>query len=453
MSVINNIINNLENDLHLRCQSDLLLGSVSVSPQRVALSSLCDSTVFIGDNLAYLMQFACTSAGIVDLCYIDPPYNTGSKFLYHDSRKSDSSGPFGTHSEWMSFMLPRLVAAREMLKNTGIIAISIDDYEHVYLKVLMDRIFGEDNFIGNIVVCRSKNGKGGKRNIAPSHEYLLVYGKSSASELRGQPDDDRSYNKADAHGKYKIDGLFRKKGEASLRVDRPNMYYPLYFNPESGQVFIDPAPGLKEVFPVDSKGIDRRWLWGRETTRERAWQLYASKKGVIYVKNYAGKENEKRTKVRTLWNDTAFYTERATNEISKLFGDKIFDTPKPLEYIKAILDCMTRPDALIMDFFAGSGTTAHAAMALNISDGGTRKTILMENDSPIKYAHAAYKAGFRAVSDITVARLKKLLEQFPDFTYTTYELREHQKNEAGNTLTFETYTCKGSEVQRYGNVR
>jgi adenine-specific DNA-methyltransferase len=103
----------------------------------------------------------------------------------------------------MSFMLPRLVAAREMLKNTGIIAISIDDYEYVYLKVLMDHIFGEDNFIGNIVVCRSKNGKGGKKNIAPSHEYLLVYGKTSASELRGQPDDDRSYNKIDDHGSYK----------------------------------------------------------------------------------------------------------------------------------------------------------------------------------------------------------------------------------------------------------
>jgi len=438
LSLIYSTINNLERLLHLRSQSDLLLDSVSISPQRITPSSLCDSTVFIGDNLAYLLHFACTSTGIVDLCYIDPPYNTGSKFLYHDSRKSNASGPFGTHSEWMAFMLPRLVAAREMLKETGVIAVSIDDYEHAYLKVLMDRIFGEDNFIGNIVVCRSKNGKGGQRNMASSHEYLLVYGKSSVSELRGQPDDDRSYNKADVYGKYKVDGLFRKKGEASLRTDRPNLYYPLYFNPDSGQVFIDPAPGLKEVFPVDSNGVERRWLWGRETARERAWRLYASKRGIIYVKNYAGKENEKRTKVRTFWNDTAFYTERATNEISRLFGAKIFDTPKPLEYIKAILDCMAKPDALIMDFFAGAGTTAHAAMALNLSDLGTRKTLLMENDSPIKHTHAAYKAGFRVVSDITVARLKKLHEQFPDFTYTTYEPEGAQKNEVGHILPFET---------------
>lgn len=436
MSFLHAKINYLERVLQLQSQAALSLDRVSVSPERLNPSSLPDSTVFVGDNLAYLMHFACTATEIVDLCYIDPPYNTGSKFLYHDSRKSDSSGPFGTHSEWMSFMLPRLFAAREMLKKTGVIAVSIDDYEHVYLKVLMDRIFGEDNFIGNIVVCRSKNGKGGKKSIAPSHEYLLVYGKSSESELIGQPDDDSSYNKVDDHGRFKIDGLFRKKGEASLRSDRPNMYYPLYFKPETGQVFLDPGPGLVEVFPVDSKGVDRRWLWGRDTARERSWQLYASKNGVVYVKNYAGIENEKRTKVRALWNDTAFYTERATNEITELFGAKIFDTPKPLEYIKSIISCMAGRDAIVMDFFAGSGTTAHAAMLLNVSDGGSRKTIMMENNTPIKNTHAAYKMGFRVTSDITVARLKKISEQFPDFIYKTYEQSFHDEKVHGVTSTY-----------------
>jgi len=441
MSLIQNKINYLGRLLQLQSQSSLLMDSASVSPQRINPDELPASTVLIGDNLVYLMHFACTSSESVDFCYIDPPYNTGSKFLYHDNRKSDSSGPFGTHSEWMSFMLPRLIAAREMLKQNGVIAISIDDYEHVYLKVLMDRIFGEENFIGNIVTCRSKNGKGGKRNIAPSHEYLLVYGKTQESELRGQPDDDSSYNKADDYGKYKVDGLFRKKGEASLRTDRPNMYYPLYCHPESGQVFLDPAPGLMEIFPVDSKGIERRWLWGQDTARERAWQLYSSPKGVIYVKNYAGIENEKRTKVRTLWDNTAFYTERATNEITKLFGEKVFDTPKPLEYIKSIIDCMANRDAVILDFFAGSGTTAHAAMSLNMVDGGTRKTILMENDAPISHTHVSYKEGFRKTSDITVARLNKLREIFPEFSYMAYELKRQQgKMTTNDNLTVDALT-------------
>ncbi|EDT4803466.1 site-specific DNA-methyltransferase, partial [Salmonella enterica subsp. enterica serovar Thompson] len=173
-----------------------------------------------------------------------------------------------------SFMLPRLACAHELLKKTGIIAISIDDYEYAYLKILMDQIFGEDNFIGCIVVCRSKNGKGSNRNIATSHEYLLIYGKSSKACLVGLPDDDTLYNKTDEYGHYKIDGLFRKKGEASLRSDRPNMFYPLYANPKTGHVSTEAKSELVEIYPIDSKGIERRWLWGRDTAKERSWQLY-----------------------------------------------------------------------------------------------------------------------------------------------------------------------------------
>nr|WP_237734213.1 site-specific DNA-methyltransferase [Serratia fonticola] len=367
-----------------------------------------------------MTNFANNNTDIIDVCYIDPPYNTGSKFLYHDNRKSASTGIFGSHKAWMSFMLPRLALARKILKQSGVIAISIDDYEFAYLKILMDSIFGENNFIGNIVVCRSKNGKGSNKNIASTHEYLMIYGKTQEAMLCGQLDDVGAYDKCDTHGEYKIDGLFRKKGEASLRKDRPNMYYPLFANSLTGDVYVEPGVGLQEVYPVDSKGTERRWLWSKETARERAWQLYASKKGVIYVKNYSSKE--KRKKVRTLWDDSAFYTERATNEITKLFGDKIFDTPKPLNYIIAILDIMAKPDALIMDFFAGSATTAHAAAMLNNSDNGSRKTILMENNTPIPSSHVAHKHGYRAVSDITASRLKKISEEFPEFNYKEYGL-------------------------------
>lgn len=421
-SFLHSKISHLGKLLSLHTQQSLALDGIHVTPSVLQPKSLPDSSLFVGDNLIYLLHYATTSPRLIDFCYIDPPYNTGSKFLYHDNRKSNSSGVFGTHPEWMSFMLPRLVAAREMLKNTGVIAISIDDYEYAYLKVLMDRVFGEDNFIGNVIVCRSKNGKGSKRNIAPNHEYLLVYGNTSLAELRGQEDDHSTYNKSDEHGRYRIDGLFRKKGEASLRIDRPNMFYPLYFNKETGQVSIDSIPGWREVFPIDSKGIERRWLWGADTARERAWQLYASTKGVIYVKNYAGDETEKRIKVRTLWTDTAFYTERGTNEIKKLFGAKIFDTPKPLEYIKTILDTMATPDALIMDFFAGSGTTAHAAAQLNLMDGGSRKTILIEDNSLIPEKHAAYKSGYRTVAEITNSRLNKISKEIQSFSYCTFSL-------------------------------
>lgn len=418
MTGLNNKINKIGKKLGFELSDDFSYTHLNVLPLELNVGNLPDSTLIVGDNLHSLTGLVSSKKEIVDFCYIDPPYNTGSKFLYHDNRKSSASDIFGRHSAWMTFMIPRLVAAREIIKQTGVIAISIDDYEFAYLKILMDSIFGEDNFIGNIVVCRSKNGKGSNRNVASTHEYLMIYGKSSLAKLNGQLDDAGIYDKVDKHGEYKIDGLFRKKGEASLRLERPNMFYPLFFNPSTGEVFVEPGMGLQQVFPVDSKGIERRWLWSKETARERSWQLYASKNGVIYVKNYCSPD--KRKKVRTFWDNTEFYTERATNEIKKLFGDKIFDTPKPLMYIMAILDVLARPDAIIMDFFAGSATTAHASAALNISDKGTRKTILMENNSPIPTGHVARKHGCNVISDISLARLEKIKLEFPEFTYKIY---------------------------------
>ena len=306
-------------------------------------------------------------------------------------------------------MLPRLVMARELLKESGVIAISMDDYEFPYLKILMDRIFEEKNFIGTVVVCRSKNGKGSKKNLASSHEYLLVYGKTAKASLRGESDEDTVYDKEDTFGMYRVDGLFRKKGEASLRSDRPAMYFPLYVNTQTGEVSIDPQEGWKQVFPKDSKGIERRWLWGKETTKERAWQLFSSKNGVIYVKNYAGKKSgDKRKKIRTIWDDPSFYTERATNEITKIFGEKIFDTPKPIKFMRKIIDSMADENSVILDFFAGSATTAHAVFELNKDDSGNRKCILMESQDDIPSQHTAYIAGYRNICGISVARLKHL---------------------------------------------
>lgn len=421
LSPIDNKINELCSLLRLPNQGELLTDIACNQVDYTNAWKGADISLFKGDNLLHLKELANYSPGIVDLCYIDPPYNTGSKFLYNDNRKSDSSGLFGSNTAWMSFMLPRLVAARELLNTTGILAVSIDDYEHAYLKVLLDHVFGEENFIGNVIICRSKNGKGGKKNLASNHEYLLIYSKSPNANLRGQPDE-TDYDKEDEFGQYRVDGLFRKKGEASLRSDRPNMYYPLFFNAKTGRVSVEPADGWEEVYPVDSKGIERRWLWGQDTARDRAWQLYASKNGVIYVKNYAGTQDaEKRTKVRTIWSETSFYTEQATKEIKNIFGEKIFDTPKPMEFIKKIIDISANPDSVILDFFAGSGTTAHASVELNKADGGSRKCILMESKDLIPNRHSASKQGFDEISDITEKRLEEIKKIHSSVTYKVFD--------------------------------
>jgi len=409
LTVIESKIRKLQQEFFSQSSFDLSLGDSIISSNLSINWQEIDSVFFAGDNLISLKKLLQYSPEIIDLCYIDPPYNTGSSFLYHDKRKSQDSGIFGSHQAWLQFMLPRLVMARELLKESGVIAISIDDYEFPYLKILMDRIFEEKNFIGTVVVCRSKNGKGSKKNLASSHEYLLVYGKTAKASLRGESDEDTVYDKEDTFGMYRVDGLFRKKGEASLRSDRPAMYFPLYVNTQTGEVSIDPQEGWKQVFPKDSKGIERRWLWGKETTKERAWQLFSSKNGVIYVKNYAGKKSgDKRKKIRTIWDDPSFYTERATNEITKIFGEKIFDTPKPIKFMRKIIDSMADENSVILDFFAGSATTAHAVFELNKDDSGNRKCILMESQDDIPSQHTAYIAGYRNICDISVARLKHL---------------------------------------------
>jgi len=176
-----------------------------------------DCVLLKGDNLEALAMLTRQHTQQVDFCYIDPPYNTGSKFIYDDKRHTPDTGIWGRHTLWMSFMLPRLVFMRELLRDTGIAAISIDDYEYAQLKILMDQVFGAENYFGTLIVHRSKNGKGSKAHIAISHEHVLIYGKTSKAQIIGLPElDPESYKKKDAHGQYKIDGLFRKKGAASV---------------------------------------------------------------------------------------------------------------------------------------------------------------------------------------------------------------------------------------------
>lgn len=368
-----------------------------------------DCALCVGDNLPVLDRLSIQFSGSINFCYIDPPYNTGNKFIYDDRRYSSNDSVWGTHLAWMDFMRPRLELARTLLADDGIIAVSIDDYEQPYLRILLDQIFGETNFISCITTCRSNNGKGARGNIATNHEYIVVYSKSKSAKVRGLPDVDlESYNKFDEHGEYRIDGLFRKKGDASLRTDRPNMFYPLYFD-ELGRVYTENSiPGLKEVYPVDSQGIERRWLWGKEKATAESWKLYSSPNGVVYVKNYF--DRSKRIKPKSLWVDNRYLTEKATNQIKEIFGSKVFETPKPVELLEDLIDSHTSENALILDFFAGTGTTAHAAFNLNKKDNGNRKTILVEQDASIDPSHVAYENGFRVISDITQARLDWLVK-------------------------------------------
>ncbi|MFM0294999.1 site-specific DNA-methyltransferase [Paraburkholderia sp. RL17-380-BIE-A] len=380
-----------------------------------------DCLLVKGENLHSLARLLSSRDSVFDFCYIDPPYNTGNAFIYEDRRFGNFTSVWGKHSKWMSFMLPRLTLAHELLNEQGVIAISIDDYEYAYLKILMDAIFGPDHYIATLIVNRSKNGKGSKPHVAVNHEYVVLYGRSPSSILHGLPEaDSSSYGKSDEHGIFKIDGLFRKKGEGSLREDRPSMFYPLYFD-EGGVVYTERVhERLKETYPIDSKGIERRWLWGKEKATQESWKLYASPKGVVYVKNYL--TDGKRIKIRSIWDDARYLTERATNEVKHIFGDKVFETPKPLGLLEDLLSCAAGPNSLILDFFAGTGTTAHAAFSLNQKDGGHRKVVLMEQKAKIPMDHIARSHGFSEISDLTEFRLANIKQNASSYKYATVDI-------------------------------
>lgn len=375
-----------------------------------------DANLISSDNLDVLLNFLSSDTPRFDFCYIDPPYNTGQKFIYSDSFSGSSTNLWGAHSAWLSFMLPRLFLAREVLSEEGIIAVSIDDYEFHRLKVLLDSIFGEQCCLATIIVNRSKNGKGSMTGVAANHEYVLIYGKSSKSCLLGLPElRIDAYDKVDEHGAYKIDGLFRKKGDASRRQDRPNMYFPLYYSDQGVVSTVQSVECNKEVFPVDSVGVERRWLWGPTKAAEESWKLYASKSGVIYVKNYL--TVNKRVKIRSIWDDVGYLTERATKEVKEIFGEKVFETPKPLMLIEHLIQCCSKPNSLVLDFFAGTGTTAHAVHNLNVKEGASRKVILVEQAMPISDKHPAALLGFNLLSDLTEARLKFIQNSNKSFKF------------------------------------
>ena len=243
-----------------------------------------------GDNLEALKLLQETYLGKVKMIYIDPPYNTGNDFIYEDnfsqsteeylgnSGQSDeegnrlvanpeSNGRF--HTDWLNMMYPRLRLAKDLLRWDGAIFISIDDHEQENLKKMCDDIFGESNFVGKIAVVNNLKGRNDKKDIATCHEYLLIYGKSEfvASGLPLTEEQRQSYDKTDENGNaYQLRDL-RKRGRPDRREDRPNMYYPIYYNENTKECSLEKHDGWIEIFPLRGDDSDGRWRWGRERVK------------------------------------------------------------------------------------------------------------------------------------------------------------------------------------------
>jgi adenine-specific DNA-methyltransferase len=248
--------------------------------------------------------------------------------------------------------------------------------------LLLDTVFGKENWTDQLIVTKSENGMGSRDGFATNHEYLFCYNKKSdapSSAFHGLTPTAQyiaSFNKSDKFGQYKVDGILRKKGDGAKREDSPNCYYPIYYNSETGACLLEPSKGSREALPKLPSGGDGRWTWSKDFAKDKLHKLHAGPDGTIYVKDYL--ESDRRQKPKSILRAAGYLTDSATNEIKEFFGNKAFPTPKPLQLIKDIVENAAPSNSVVLDFFGGSGVLGHAVINLNREDNGQRRYILVE---------------------------------------------------------------------------
>lgn len=384
--------------------------------------------VFIeGENLETLKALRTAYRGKVKMVYIDPPYNTGHDFVYSDQfaqtvrehemetgardaegalkagtafeKNAATSGAF--HSNWLSMMYPRLVLARELLAEDGVLVMSIDDDEMPRLRMLADNIFGEHNFYASVVWQKKYSPANDAKRFSDMHDYLLVYSRSEQfvrglfprTEENNKP---YKYDDGDGRGPYQSDNLSVRTYSAANDYPVTNPITGEQFHPPAGRSWGISAEKMKEFIE------DNRIRWGANGTAGPRLKRYLSEtqQGTVpttwWPHEFAGHNDEARKEIRTLFNTTA-----------------VFDTPKPTRVIKRLLQVCTTPNSedIILDFFAGSGTTAHAVMAQNAEDGGNRRFILVQLPEELQQKKGSETLEYPTVSAVTRERIRRAGQQ------------------------------------------
>ena len=353
-----------------------------------------------GDNLHALKALLPRYAGQVKCIYIDPPYNTGNEgWVYNDNVNSpeirkwlgEVVGKEGEtldrHDRWLCMMYPRLVLLKQFLREDGAIFVSIDDNEVGNLRPLMDEVFGARNFITGFIWRKVDSPNDNKVPLTPDHEHVLAYARSKDRLKLAQmsaPGIVEAYGRVDEQGRRYRDRLLKKNGRNSLRRDRPTMYFPLTA-PDGNEVYPTHDNGEEAVWAMGQAGIDRHkaadtLIWKqRQRQGQTVWEPYS--------REYA--PEDPRRPYPSIWADLPTMRQ-AKAFLRDVFNTAdLFDTPKPVELIERILRMMNDPTALVLDSYAGSGTTGHAVLKQNAEDGGTRRFLLVEMDDGIAVRVAA----------------------------------------------------------------
>jgi adenine-specific DNA-methyltransferase len=361
-----------------------------------------------GDNLEALKALLPQYEGKIKCIYIDPPYNTGNttergKWVYSDNvdhpqiKKwlGEVVGKEGEdltrHDKWLCMMYPRLKLLHRLLSDDGSIFISINSIESANLRLICNEIFGINNFISEIACVNNPKGRSDDKYVATAHESILIYRKSVNVSLGGfEPEDKviKRYNKTNIDGrKYRVIDL-RKTGDEDLRKDRPDMFYPFYYNETTEHLVVasleDVAPdGYIKILPMKSAKVEGRWRWGFQTAKDNIDRLIAKwmpkkKQWTVFEKDFLSKNEW--VKPTSVWNFKNVNSERGTEMFSKYLGfsKEAFPNPKPVGTIERIIQIATDENSIVLDSFAGTGTTGQAVMQCNKNYGGNRRFILIE---------------------------------------------------------------------------
>lgn len=386
-----------------------------------------------GDNLEVLKLLQSAYFRKVKMIYIDPPYNTGNDFVYEDdfkdpiekykevtqqTTKSNPETMGRYHTNWLNMMYPRLTVAASLLRDDGVIFISIDDNEVTNLRKLCDEVFGEENFIGQISVQSNPRGRQSDKFLASVHDYLIIYVKNmNSAYISGAPLSDEQkaeFNLSDNNGEYRLLGL-RQRGSASRREDRPDMYFPIYVDKDSQEVSLYNNGNSYEVLPKKSDGSDGRWMWGKEKCKNEGERLVAKlierrNEYDIFVKDYLNRGDSIRTrKYKTMWDERSYNNQFGTQEVKAILNGDIMSFPKSISLLKDICRMGTQPreNDIILDFFSGSATTAHAVMQLNAEDSGNRQFIMVQLPEQCDEKTEAFKAGYKNICEIGKERIRR----------------------------------------------
>ena len=337
-----------------------------------------ENLIIKGNNLLALHSLKKQFAGKVKLIYIDPPYNTegaANTFTYNNAFN---------HSTWLTFVKNRADISKSLLNIAGFFALSIDHVELFYAGILLDDIFGRENRIGVIAVETNPRGRADSTFFATSHEYLLVYAlnqaKACINDLPLTKEQQMNFNLQDNKSDYRLLS-FKRSGSNSTPKERPNLFYPIFFNDKTNEITLVRIKNSKKIEPFDASGKEKVWRQSKSKCNEAIKNgdiiIKENKDGVFLV--YLKDRVKDGRKAKTFWSNPKYdASSHGTILLKNIFEEKLFSYPKSIFLMKDIVSILTNKDDIILDYHAGSGTTAHAVLELNKEDGGNRKFIMIE---------------------------------------------------------------------------